>query len=194
MNLKGTQTEKNLMTAFSGESMARNKYTFFAEAAKKENHPEVAELFEKMSQNESIHGKLLYQVLYNGIGSSMANLTDAMNGEFKEWTNMYPDFARTAKEEGLPEVAELFEKIAAIERDHEHRFLMALANLTKASAPQTAQKQTEAEPHAAEAASVTMDGYRCMFCGATYEKRPDVCSLCGAIGSFEKTQFQKHIK
>ena len=171
MELKGSQTEQNLKTAFSGESMARNKYTFFAEKARKENHGEVAELFERMAKNESIHGKLLYKTFSGGIGDSAANLKEAMNGEFGEWSSMYPDFAKKAEEEGFTEIAELFRKIASVERDHEHRFLMALAELAKGS-----QKQEVQEP---APRTVTVQGYRCMFCGATYEKREDVCSLCG---------------
>lgn len=181
--LKGSQTEKNIMAAFSGESMARNKYTFYAEAARKEKHSEVAELFEKMAQNESIHGKLLYKALHGGIGTSMENLKDAMNGEYGEWSSMYPDFAKKAEEEGFTDIAEIFRRIAAIEKDHEHRFLMALADLTRAG-----QKQP---PKESGSHSITVPGYRCMFCGATYEKHVDVCSLCGAIGSFEATQIEK---
>lgn len=190
MDLKGTQTEKNLLAAFSGESMARNKYTFFSEAARKEGHEEIAELFERMAQNESTHGKLLYKMLYGEIGSSAANLKNAMDGEFGEWTSMYPDFARTAQKEGLPEAADLFKRIAEIEKDHEHRFLMALAQLTM-SAKSAKGGEVKKTPIAEDPLTVTVQGYRCQFCGATYEKRPDVCSLCGAIGSFEPTTFSK---
>lgn len=184
MELRGSQTEQNLKAAFSGESMARNKYTFFAEKAKKENHPEVAELFERMARNESIHGRLLYNAFSN-IGDTASNLKSAMDGEYGEWSSMYPDFAKKAEEEGFAEIAEMFRKIAAIEKDHEHRFLMALAELTRGSQKAPAQDQASR--------SVTMQGYRCMFCGATYEKHEDVCSLCGAIGSFEPAQIQKRI-
>lgn len=186
MELKGSQTEQNLKAAFSGESMARNKYTFFADKARKEDHTEIAELFDRMAKNESIHGRLLYNAFSGGIGDSAANLKEAMNGEYSEWSSMYPDFAKKAEEEGFTDIAEMFRKIAAIEKDHEHRFLMALAELTKGG-----RRQTSAEP---VSHTLTVQGYRCMFCGATYEKREDVCSLCGAIGSFESTQIQKQIK
>ncbi len=185
MNFTGTQTQKNLQAAFSGESMARNKYTFFAEKAKNEQYDEVAELFEKMAKNESIHGKLLYKLLHDGIGETKENLKDAMDGEYGEWTSMYPDFAKTAREEGFPEVADLFEKIAAIEKDHEQCFLKALATLSsgkQSPAKETAQETETAHP-------LAKDGYRCMFCGATYEKRPDVCGVCGAIGAFETSKI-----
>ena len=116
MELKGSRTEQNLLNAFSGESMARNKYLFFAEKAKQENHPEVAELFEKMAQNEGMHG-------------TAENLQEAVNGEYGEWSRMYPEFARIAREEGFEAIGKLFDEITKIERDHEGRFLMALAKL-----------------------------------------------------------------
>lgn len=184
MKLKGSQTEKNLQAAFSGESMARNKYTFFAEAARAENHPEIAELFETMAKNESYHGKVLYKALHGEIGNSVSNLNNAMDGEYGEWTSMYPEFAKTAEEEGMADIAEMFKRIAVIEKDHEHRFLEALVRLTQSRQNRDAQEQKETR-------TVEVQGYRCMFCGATYEKRPDVCSLCGAIGSFENASFQK---
>ena len=185
MNLKGSQTETNLMAAFSGESMARNKYTFFAEEAQKENQKEVAGLFQRMATNESIHGKLLYQALYGKVGTTSQNLNNAMNGEYGEWSSMYPEFAKKAEEEGFTDIADLFRRIAAIEKDHEHRFLMALVNLATSG-----QKQNSMEN---SIHTVTIPGYRCMFCGAASEKHEDVCSLCGAIGSFEAAQIQKQV-
>ena len=128
MELKGSRTEQNLLNAFSGESMARNKYLFFAEKAKQENHPEVAELFEKMAQNEGMHGKLLYHYL-KGVGGTAENLREAVDGEYGEWSRMYPEFARIAREEGFEAIGKLFDEITKIERDHEGRFLMALAKL-----------------------------------------------------------------
>ena len=183
MELKGSQTEKNLLEAFSGESMARNKYLFYAEKAGQENHPEIKELFERMAKNEGVHGKLLFQKLHNGIGSSNMNLKDAMEGEYKEWTSMYPSFAKTAREEGFDDIATLFENISKIEKEHEGQFLTALSDLIKG-------KQPSSEDPKQQKASL-VDGYRCMFCGATYEKRPDVCNVCGAIGSFEPAKIQK---
>lgn len=193
MELKGSQTEKNLKAAFSGESMARNKYTFFAEVAKKENLPEVHALFDSMARNESVHAKLLFQLLTegSGIGNSQSNLKDAMSGEYDEWSSMYPEFAQIAKEEGFSEISETFEKIAKIERDHEHRFLKALADLSIKSRDQTQTATPKADPSISE--TKTVPGFRCMFCGATYEKRPDVCDVCKAIGSFENTVITKHV-
>lgn len=199
MEFKGSRTEQNLLAAFSGESMARNKYLFFAEKARQENHPEVAELFEKMAQNEGVHGRLLYQRL-KGVGSSAANLQEAIQGEYGEWSSMYPSFAQIAREEGFDDVGMLFDQISKIEKDHEFRFLAALAKLnssgsseTKAAAP-TAPAPKPAAPAAPAAPKmVTVKGYRCMFCGATYETRPDVCGVCEAIGSFEPTTIQKRV-
>lgn len=187
MNLKGSRTEQNLLAAFSGESMARNKYLFFAEKAKQEGHPEVAELFEKMAQNEGIHGRLLYQY-FKGVGNSAANLQEAIQGEYGEWSSMYPSFAQVAREEGFEEVGKLFDQIAKIEKDHEFRFLAALTALGSSSSEDS--KEAPAAP-VKEKQVVTVRGYRCMFCGATYEQRPDVCGVCKAIGSFEATTIQK---
>ena len=198
MEFKGSRTEQNLLAAFSGESMARNKYLFFADKAKQEGHPEVAELFEKMAQNEGIHGKLLYQHL-KGVGTSSANLQEAIQGEYGEWSSMYPSFSQIAREEGFEEIGDLFDKIAQIEKDHEFRFLSALAKLNgvKTAAPrQAAPASASASAPVsapAEPQMVTVKGYRCMFCGATYEERPDVCGVCQAIGSFEPTTFQKKV-
>ena len=188
MELKGSRTEQNLLAAFSGESMARNKYLFFADKARQEGQEEVAELFEKMAQNEGVHGRLLYQRL-KGIGNSTANLQEAIQGEYGEWSSMYPSFSQIAREEGFEEIGLLFDQIAKIEKDHEFRFLAALAKLSStAKQPEEAETEPEEEE---EPQAVTVQGYRCIFCGATYEERPDVCGVCKAIGSFEPTTFQK---
>ena len=189
MELKGSRTEQNLMAAFSGESIARNKYLFFADKARQEGHPEVGELFEQMAQNEGIHGKLLYQKL-KGVGSSAANLQEAIQGEYGEWSSMYPSFADTAREEGFEAIGTLFDQISKIEKDHEFRFLAALAKLS-ASGSKTTAPAAPAAP--APTKMVTVAGYRCMFCGATFEERPDVCPVCEAIGSFENTTIQKKV-
>jgi rubrerythrin len=187
MELKGTKTEKNLQAAFTGESMARNRYTFYAEKARQEGLDEISDLYERMARNETIHAKLFYKHLHGGISGTASNLMDSMKGEFGEWTSIYPGFAQTAREEGFTDVAELFENVADIECNHEHTFLSALAKLNASSG------KPAAVPSAAQPEMVTVDGYRCMFCGATYEKRPDVCSVCHAIGSFEPASFQKKV-
>lgn len=190
MEFKGSRTEQNLLAAFSGESMARNKYLFYADKARQEGQSEVAELFEKMAQNEGVHGRLLYQRL-KGVGASAANLQDAIQGEYGEWSSMYPSFAQIAREEGFEDVGMLFEQISKIEKDHEFRFLAALAKLQSGG---SAPKEAAPAPAAPAAPKmVTVPGYRCMFCGATYEKQPDVCGVCHAIGSFEPTTIQKKV-
>ena len=191
MELKGTRTEQNLLAAFSGESMARNKYLFFAEKAKQEGHDEIAELFEKMAQNEGIHGKLLYQRL-KGVGNSNANLQEAIMGEYGEWSKMYPSFAQIAREEGFEGIALLFDEISKIEKDHEQRFLMALTKLNQTKPAAEANKSSSNNSSSSQS-TLTIPGYRCMFCGATYETCPDVCSVCEAIGSFEQTTIQKKV-
>lgn len=186
MEFQNSQTFKNLKTAFTGESLARNRYTYYAEQAKKEGHPEIQTLFETMARNETAHGKILYRLINGGISSSTANLSEAMEGEFKEWTDMYPSFAQTAREEGFEDIALTFEKIAAIEKNHEHQFLKALAELQiKLKNPAPAKKETKI---------VELQGYRCMFCESTFDSRIDVCPQCGAIGSFEPVKYTKEVE
>ena len=128
MNFETSRTKQNLMAAFSGESMARNKYLFFADKARKEGHDEVADLFEAMAKNEGVHGRLFYEKAV-GIGSSNANLQEAIRGEYGEWSSMYPDFAKQAREEGYDDIAELFEGVAKVEKNHEYQFMATLAQL-----------------------------------------------------------------
>ena len=124
----GTQTEKNLMAAFAGESEARNKYTYFASKAKKEGFEQIAELFQKTADNEKEHAKLWFKEL-NGIGNTAENLASAAAGENYEWTDMYAGFAKTAEEEGFPELAARFRLVAAIEKRHEERYRALLHNV-----------------------------------------------------------------
>ena len=124
----GTQTEKNLMAAFSGESEARNKYTYFASKAKKEGYEQIAALFLKTADNEKEHAKLWFKEL-NGIGDTAENLLHAAEGENYEWTDMYAGFAKTAEEEGFTELAEKFRLVAAIEKHHEERYRKLLQNV-----------------------------------------------------------------
>lgn len=191
MNLKGTRTEQNLMTAFSGESMARNKYLFYADKARKEGHEEVAQLFERMAQNEGVHGRLLYQALRGSIPSSAENLKDAIDGEYGEWSRLYPSFAATAREEGFEVVGQLFDEITRIEKDHERQFLEALATVYGRAA--AAKAEPAPEPSAAQPRTVEADGWRCQFCGAISERHVDVCPVCQAIGAFEPTKYRKTV-
>ena len=127
----GTQTEKNLMTAFAGESEARNKYTYFASKAKKEGFEQIAALFLKTAENEKEHAKLWFKEL-EGIGDPAQNLAAAASGENYEWTDMYAGFAKTAEEEGFPELAARFRLVAEVERHHEERYRALLKNVEAA--------------------------------------------------------------
>ena len=130
MELKGSKTEANLMTAFAGESQARNKYTYYAGKAKKDGYEQIAAIFEETANNEKEHAKMWFKELHGGaVPSTMENLEDAANGENYEWTEMYAEFAKTAKEEGFDRIAYLFEEVAKIEKEHEERYLTLLQNV-----------------------------------------------------------------
>lgn len=130
MELKGSKTYKNLETAFAGESMARNKYTYYASKAKKEGYEQIASLFLETADNEKEHAKLWFKHLSGGeIKSTLDNLSDAASGENFEWTNMYKEFARVAREEGFEQIASEFEGVARIEKEHEERYLKLLENV-----------------------------------------------------------------
>ncbi|MGM9748928.1 MAG: rubrerythrin family protein, partial [Candidatus Cryptobacteroides sp.] len=128
-DLKGTKTEANLMTAFAGESQARNKYTYYASKAKKDGYVQIGQLFEETANNEKEHAKIWFKLLHGGeVPGTEANLLDAAEGENYEWTDMYAGFAKEAYEEGFDEIAALFEKVAAIEKMHEERYRKLLEN------------------------------------------------------------------
>lgn len=129
MNLKGTKTEANLQTAFAGESQARNKYTYFASKAKKDGYVQISEIFTETANNEKEHAKIWYKLLNDGIGETTANLSAAAAGENYEWTDMYAQFAKEAREEGFNDIAALFEQVGEIEKHHEERFRKLLANI-----------------------------------------------------------------
>lgn len=127
--LKGTRTEANLQTAFAGESMARNKYTFFASKAKKDGYVQIAKIFEETAANEKEHAKIWFKLLNGGIDDTAANLKAAAEGENYEWTDMYATFAKEAREEGFDRIADLFEMVGAIEKEHEERYRRLLRNV-----------------------------------------------------------------
>ncbi len=130
MELKGSKTEANLMTAFAGESQARNKYTYYASKAKKEGYVQIAQLFEETANNEKEHAKIWFKLLHDGaVPETAENLKDAAAGENYEWTEMYAQFAAEAKAEGFDSIAALFEMVAKIEKEHEERYKKLLANL-----------------------------------------------------------------
>lgn len=163
MEFKGSKTEANLITAFSGESQARNKYTFFAEAAKNEGFEEIAEIFLKTADNERAHAKIWFKELL-GIKSTDQNLAVAAAGENSEWRDMYPEFAKQAKEEGFTRIAALFEQVAKIEKEHEERFLRTLENVEN---NKVFKKDTQ-------------KSWICRNCGHIHEgtDAPDVCPVC----------------
>ena len=131
-DLKGTKTEQNLMTAFAGESQARNKYSYYASKAKKDGYVQIANIFEETANNEKEHAKLWFKLLHGGaVPSTIENLKDAAAGENYEWTDMYAQFAKEAREEGFDEIAYKFEMVGAIEKHHEERYLKLLDNIEK---------------------------------------------------------------
>ena len=183
MELKGTKTEQNLKAALAGESIARNKYTYFANQARKEGNEELAVMLERLAINESTHTKFWYTAIHGPIQDSMSNLRIASAGELEEWSRMYPDFAKTAREEGFEDLAVMFEHVADIEKNHEKQFMEMIMKMSaKKTAPAAAE---EAPVPQAEGIKTEKVGYRCVFCGATFDTRPDVCPVCQAIGSFE---------
>jgi rubrerythrin len=161
--LKGTKTEKNLLAAFAGESQARNKYTFFASVAKKEGYEQIAAIFLETAEQEKEHAKLHFKALC-GIGDTAANLKAAADGEGHEWTSMYPDMAKEARDEGFDDVARLFEGIAKVEKEHQARYLALLKNLEGGAVFEKGQNVR----------------WRCRNCGFVYEgtKAPEKCPIC----------------
>ena len=186
MSLKNTQTEENLRKALAGESIARNKYTYFAQAARKNGDTEIADAFEEMAKNEMMHAKFWFEQLFGKPEKTKACLMTAAQGEYAEWHNMYPSFAQTAREEGLEELAVMFEHVAAIEKNHENRFMTLMAKMNK-----TDPTAVPADDSASSAAVKRQkkSGFRCQFCGAVYDHRPDACNVCGAIGSFDAVEY-----
>jgi rubrerythrin len=175
-SLKGSKTERNLLTAFAGESQARNRYTYFASKAKKESYVQMALIFEETANQEKEHAKRLFKFLEGGeaeitaafpagvIGSTAENLMAAAGGEHYEWTKMYPGFAAVAREEGLDEIADVFTSIAVAEKQHEKRYLDLAANIEKGRVFKRDKKVV----------------WRCINCGYLHEgeEAPDLCPAC----------------
>ena len=169
----GTQTEKNLMAAFSGESEARNKYTYFASKAKKEGYEQIAALFQKTADNEKEHAKMWFKEL-NGLGDTAENLLSAAEGENYEWTDMYSGFADTADKEGFPELAAKFRAVAAIEKHHEERYRALLNNVETAKVFEKSEVKV----------------WECRNCGhiVVGMKAPEMCPVC----AHPKAYFEIH--
>jgi rubrerythrin len=177
MNLKGTKTEKNLMAAFSGESEARNKYTYFASVAKKEGYEQISALFTKTAENEKEHAKMWFKLL-GGLGDTAQNLASAAAGENYEWTDMYATFAKEAEEEGFTEIAAKFRAVAQIEKSHEERYRALLSNVEM--------------QQVFEKGELTM--WECRNCGHLVmgKKAPEVCPVCAHPRSYFEVRAENY--
>ena len=168
-DLKGTRTEANLMAAFSGESQARNKYTYYAAKAKKEGYEQIAAFFLETAENEKEHAKIWFKLLHNNdVPDTKANLKDAAAGENFEWTEMYAKFAKEAKEEGFDKIAALFDGVAKIEKEHEERYLKLLESLNN------------------DKVFTGSADWHCRNCGHIHkgDKAPETCPICVHPKSF----------
>ena len=178
MELKGSRTEANLMAAFAGESQATNKYTYYASKAKKDGYNQIAAIFSETAANEKEHAKLWFKLLHGGIPSTLENLADAANGENYEWTDMYAEFAKVAREEGFDHIATLFEGVAAIEKEHEERYRKLIANI--------------------EGGLVfSRDGdvvWQCANCGhiCVGKKAPELCPVCAHPQSYFQIKAENY--
>ena len=177
MELKGSKTEQNLRTAFSGESEARNKYTYFASVAKKAGYEQIAAIFQKTADNEKEHAKMWFKAL-GGLGDTAANLLSAAEGENYEWTDMYATFAKEAEEEGFTELAAKFRMVAAIEKSHEERYRKLLSNVEM----QEVFKKSE------------MKIWECRNCGHLVmgKEAPEVCPVCAHPQSYFEVRAENY--
>ncbi|ERI80233.1 rubredoxin, partial [[Clostridium] symbiosum ATCC 14940] len=177
MELKGSRTEQNLMTAFAGESQARNKYTYFASVAKKEGYEQISAIFENTANNEKEHAKMWFKEL-KGIGTTAENLKAAAEGENYEWTDMYAEFAKVAEEEGFTELAAKFAAVAAIEKTHEERYLKLLNNVEMKAVFEKSEE--------------TM--WECRNCGHLVigKKAPEVCPVCAHPQSYFEVRKENY--
>ena len=176
MELKGSKTEQNLMTAFAGESQARNKYTYYASEARKAGYTVIADIFEETAGNEKEHAKLWFKILHGDkIPDTATNLLDAAEGENYEWTDMYAGFAKTAKEEGFDRIAYLFEAVGKIEKEHEERYRALLEKLNTETIFVSEEVQV----------------WICTNCGHIHvgKKAPEMCTVC----QHPKSYFQKKV-
>lgn len=177
MELKGTKTERNLKAAFSGESEARNKYTYFASKARKDGYVQIAQLFEETANNEKEHAKIWFKLL-GGIGATEENLLAAAEGENYEWTDMYAQFAREAREEGFDQIAFLFDSVGRIEKEHEERYRKLLSNIQDGLVFSREGEQV----------------WQCANCGhiVVGKKAPEVCPVCAHPQAYFQIQAKNY--
>ena len=179
MELKGSRTEANLQAAFAGESQARNKYTYYASKARKDGFVQIAQIFEETANNEKEHAKIWFKLLHDGsIPDTAANLKDAADGENYEWTDMYAEFAKVAKEEGFDHIAYLFEAVGRIEKEHEVRYLKLLANVK-------------------DGLVFSKDGdtiWQCANCGHIHigKQAPGICPVCAHPQAYFQVKAQNY--
>ena len=180
MELKGSKTEQNLMTAFAGESQARNKYSYYASKAKKDGYEQIAAIFEETANNEKEHAKLWFKYLHDGdVPDTLTNLKDAASGEHEEWTNMYKEFAEIAREEGFKEIAVLFDGVAAIEKHHEERYMKLVDNIENNLVFEKGEEKV----------------WICRNCGHVYvgKKALKVCPICKHPESFMEVKADNYM-
>ena len=179
MELKGSKTESNLMAAFAGESQARNKYTYYASKAKKEGYEQIASIFEETANNEKEHAKMWFKLLNDGdIPDTLTNLKDAASGENYEWTDMYKNFAETAREEGFDDIAYLFESVGEIEKHHEERYLKLVGNVENNLVFERGEEKV----------------WICRNCGHIYvgKSAPKVCPVCKHPQSYMELKAENY--
>ena len=176
-NFKGSQTEKNLMAAFAGESQARNKYTFYAKIAQKEGYEQISKLFLETADNERAHAKQIFKYL-GGLGDTMENLKDAADGENYEWTTMYREFEEVARKEGFTEIADWFHEVAEVEEEHEKRYLKLLENVKEGKVFKRDQPVE----------------WRCLNCGYVHTgtEAPETCPACFHPQSWYEVHAQNY--
>ncbi len=178
MDLKGTKTEMNLRAAFSGESEARNKYTYFASKARKDGYVQIADIFEETANNEKEHAKLWFKILEGGIGDTLSNLKSAASGENYEWTDMYVTFAKEAREEGFDEIAALMDGVAKVEKEHEERYRKLIENVEGGLVFSRDEDVI----------------WQCLNCGHIVigKKAPEVCPVCAHPQSYFQIKSENY--
>ena len=177
-DLKGTRTEANLMAAFAGESQARNKYTYYASKAKKDGYVQIASIFEETANNEKEHAKIWFKLLHGGIPDTLKNLADAAAGENYEWTEMYDQMAKDAREEGFDHIADLFEQVGKIEKEHEERYRKLIENIEGGLVFSRDEEMI----------------WQCANCGHIVigKKAPEVCPVCAHPQSYFQIKAENY--